>query len=63
MLRFTADVADRVHLDKLSRLALSTIYNGAYYQGMAQRLGGRAAFRETIVRGRATIDGAESVGA
>ena len=60
LLRITAVAADRVHLARVSRLALSTMYNGAYYQGMAHRLGGRAAFREAIVRGTPPRD-AESV--
>jgi glycosyltransferase involved in cell wall biosynthesis len=63
LLRVTAHAADRVHLSGVSRLALSTMYNGAYYQGMAQRLGGRTAFRETIVRGRTVFGDAESVAA
>lgn len=45
-----AAMADRVHLPGVSRHALSIIYNGAYYRGMADQLGGRAAFRGTITR-------------
>jgi hypothetical protein len=52
LLRRIAELADRMHAFRVSRSALSVIYNGAYYRGMAEQLGGRAAFRDTIVRRR-----------
>jgi GT2 family glycosyltransferase len=55
LLRVTASAAQRARLAGVSRLALSTMYNGEYYRGMAEQLGGRVAFRETIVRGRGAV--------
>jgi hypothetical protein len=52
-LRRLAELADRLHLPRVSRLTLSVIYNGAYYQGMAEQLGGRTGFRDAILRRRA----------
>lgn len=63
LLRLTANAADRVRLAGVSRLALSTMYNGEYYRGMAEQLGGRAAFRDTIVRGRGAVRPAGSAAA
>jgi GT2 family glycosyltransferase len=51
-LRRVAGIADRARMPRLSRHALSIIYNGAYYRGMAEQLGGRVAFRRAIVRRR-----------
>ena len=52
VLRRVAGFADRRHVPRLSRSSLSIIYNGAYYLGMAEQLGGRAQFWKAIVRHR-----------
>jgi hypothetical protein len=48
-LRALAVGADAVHADAISRMALSGLFNIAFYQGMASALGGRVQFRQIIV--------------
>jgi GT2 family glycosyltransferase len=47
-LNVVSAVADKVHLDSVSRQALSGIYNTAYYRGVAKELGGRETFLKLL---------------
>jgi hypothetical protein len=49
-LRRVAEAGARADASTISRLSLSALFNTWYYLGMASALGGRAAFRRTIVR-------------
>ena len=49
-LRGIAVAGARAGAASVSRLALSVLFNSWFYLGMAEALGGHAAFRRTIVR-------------
>jgi GT2 family glycosyltransferase len=46
--RAIASAANGLGLEGLGRVALSAVYNTAYYSGMAQELGGRQAFTDSV---------------
>jgi glycosyltransferase involved in cell wall biosynthesis len=48
VLRRVASCAEAVRAESITQLALSGIYNVAYYHGFAEELGGAAAFREAM---------------
>jgi GT2 family glycosyltransferase len=51
MLRVAAAVGRRIRVDAVARFSLSAIYNLAYYEGVADELGGREQLRELLTSG------------
>ena len=51
MLRVAAVVGRRIRFDAVARFSLSAIYNLAYYEGIADELGGREQLRELLTSG------------
>jgi GT2 family glycosyltransferase len=49
-----------LHAGQLSRLALSGLYSGCYYRGVADQLGGPASFRRVVCDGRGWLPEAVS---
>jgi GT2 family glycosyltransferase len=49
LLKSAATVSDRLRADCLTRVALSGVYNLAYYSGMADELGSVSQFRELVI--------------
>jgi GT2 family glycosyltransferase len=42
------ELSEAIHIDRGTRVALSGMYNMAYYEGLAEELGGRRAFRGLV---------------